>query len=617
MEEQDGRRRRQQEQISILYWFVRTRNSLSPSHSRSFRTQSHWSFTSGQCIDSERFLRVDLSHRMCNQFTFHHEFKIFSGRTKFEQKTDGILYSLWIPCIRTIQTQWSLIWPNHVLHLTSKTKVDSAPRYGVLGRYTACSTSRIEVLSNKFERGHPLWYTPSLLYLESNCDEIWRNHISERLDAIYIPDYGIKKGASMVLDTARPKYQENTIWFGMRGRDAARKSTPNVNILQVFTIDFSQIQFIMNHNSQPDGQNKSAKSGMNLRKKTIHMNSLQRKDEDTKDNGILLQTKQAKMGLWNFDLIAEPLSWWKIAYTTNQENQLKSLSVQFNKDEYKKDKKFSPKITSPAPELTNTQDGNTGLHLQVFRGGTHLNGVGSELTFFFAEIAFCYSWFRMKLIAIHCNRRVVWTEHPHTRLFLDTFTLVHTSHCGSRCRSTCLHKTCSSTCYHMSEGLLFPCFVFFLCLSCLCVPSHFSLFSVLNFNSHNVENAEHFSQCAPEKWGVLHRGDIQPSHKRRSMKKIGRNIGRKWGKLLWWGSERKRVSTRISLSKRVRTRVTWKEIVWRESKTEREEWRKQQKVVKEWGEQAQSWAWRGEDGAKGAKWGREPISEMKIQRMKR
>ena len=30
----------------------------------------------------------------------------------------------------------------------------------------------IEVLSNKIERSHPLRYTPSLLYLHSNCEEI-------------------------------------------------------------------------------------------------------------------------------------------------------------------------------------------------------------------------------------------------------------------------------------------------------------------------------------------------------------------------------------------------------------------------------------------------------------
>ena len=89
----------------------------------------------------------------------------------------------------------------------------------------------------------------------------------------------------MVLDMAKPKYNESTTWLG---RDAVRKSTLKVNILQVFPIDFSEIQFIVNHNSQSDGQNKSEKSGMNLHKKTIRIISLQRKRKDTKDNGILL-----------------------------------------------------------------------------------------------------------------------------------------------------------------------------------------------------------------------------------------------------------------------------------------------------------------------------------------
>ena len=43
-------------------------------------------------LNSERFLRVHLSRRMCNQFTLHHEFRIDTGRTNFEQKTDGILH---------------------------------------------------------------------------------------------------------------------------------------------------------------------------------------------------------------------------------------------------------------------------------------------------------------------------------------------------------------------------------------------------------------------------------------------------------------------------------------------------------------------------------------------
>ena len=51
-------------------------------------------------------------------------------------------------------------------------KVEKAP--GVLGRFSACSTERIEVLSSKMLCNHPLRYTPSFLYLESSCDENWR-----------------------------------------------------------------------------------------------------------------------------------------------------------------------------------------------------------------------------------------------------------------------------------------------------------------------------------------------------------------------------------------------------------------------------------------------------------
>ena len=90
----------------------------------------------------------------------------------------------------------------------------------------------------------------------------------------------------MVLDVAKPKNRKSTIQPGLRGRDAARKLTLKVVILQVFTIDSSEIQFIVNHNSQSDGQNRSAKSWTNLQKKTIHIVSLQREREDTKDNGI-------------------------------------------------------------------------------------------------------------------------------------------------------------------------------------------------------------------------------------------------------------------------------------------------------------------------------------------
>ena len=120
-----------------------------------------------------------------------------------------------------------------------------------------------------------------------------RPHTDEK---VFAPGCTSKTGGarrSQAVDMASPKYKKSTIWHGMRGRDAVRKSTLKVNILQVFTIDSSEIQFIVNHSSQSDGQNRSAEGGMNLRKKTIHIISLQRKRKDTKDNGILLTLNKA------------------------------------------------------------------------------------------------------------------------------------------------------------------------------------------------------------------------------------------------------------------------------------------------------------------------------------
>ena len=37
-----------------------------------------------ESVNSERFLRVQLPHRMCNQITLHHDFRIDIRRTKFE-----------------------------------------------------------------------------------------------------------------------------------------------------------------------------------------------------------------------------------------------------------------------------------------------------------------------------------------------------------------------------------------------------------------------------------------------------------------------------------------------------------------------------------------------------
>ena len=77
----------------------------------------------------------------------------------------------------------------------------------------------------------------------------------------------------MVLDMAKPKNKNSTIKPGTRGRAAARKLTLNVDILQVLTIDLSEIQFFVNHNPQSDGQNKKCKEMDELAKEdhTYHL----------------------------------------------------------------------------------------------------------------------------------------------------------------------------------------------------------------------------------------------------------------------------------------------------------------------------------------------------------
>ena len=110
-------RRRKQAKISILYWSIRTRNSLPPSSSSPFKTQSHWSWTTGQCVNSGQFLQVHSSYWMCDQFTLHHKIRIDTRRTNFKQgKTDSILYGCESHGQGTQRSVWykQKTWKRHV-----------------------------------------------------------------------------------------------------------------------------------------------------------------------------------------------------------------------------------------------------------------------------------------------------------------------------------------------------------------------------------------------------------------------------------------------------------------------------------------------------------------------
>ena len=106
---------------------------------------------------------------MCNQFTFHHQFRIDTGRPKFEQKTDSILSACESFGQRT-QRSWYNRPESTAFCTVHADSVEETSKHGVLGRHQTCSKERVKVLSDAIERHHPLQYTPSLLYPESCSD---------------------------------------------------------------------------------------------------------------------------------------------------------------------------------------------------------------------------------------------------------------------------------------------------------------------------------------------------------------------------------------------------------------------------------------------------------------
>ena len=97
----------------------------------------------------------------------------------------------------------------------------------------------------------------------------------------------IKKGPNHGARHGKTKNKQSTLWPGMRGRNAARQLTLNVDILQVFTIDSSEIQFIVNHKSQSDGQNKrKCKEWDELAQEDYTYRLTPEEKKNTKDTGI-------------------------------------------------------------------------------------------------------------------------------------------------------------------------------------------------------------------------------------------------------------------------------------------------------------------------------------------
>ena len=84
---------------------------------------------------------VHVSRRMCSQFTFHHKFRIDTGRPEFEQQTDGIHSAC------GSYGQNTKILDSRLESTASCTihadSVEETSKHGVLGRHKTCSKERI------------------------------------------------------------------------------------------------------------------------------------------------------------------------------------------------------------------------------------------------------------------------------------------------------------------------------------------------------------------------------------------------------------------------------------------------------------------------------------------
>ena len=112
-----GQRRRKQEKIPVLYWFIRS-NLVPPSSSRPFRTQFHWSYYTGQCCyfraaSSNTFIMSDVQsvYIPSSIRDWYLEVKIWATDRQYS-------FCLSIPWTKIIRNLIRSTWMNRDMHNT-------------------------------------------------------------------------------------------------------------------------------------------------------------------------------------------------------------------------------------------------------------------------------------------------------------------------------------------------------------------------------------------------------------------------------------------------------------------------------------------------------------------
>ena len=161
-----GCRRRTQTKISILLWFSGV-NHLSPSSSRTFWGQYHWSGNAGSCVDCTWSISLYLPCRKQFQYLFNSQQRIDTWRSRIKHRTICVLLACWSkrrksPRSRKYWLFCAASCPIHAKHL------EKASGYGILDWYWSWNHQRrIEVLSDKIERNHLSGCTSTKLHCES------------------------------------------------------------------------------------------------------------------------------------------------------------------------------------------------------------------------------------------------------------------------------------------------------------------------------------------------------------------------------------------------------------------------------------------------------------------
>ena len=232
--------------------------------------------------------------------------------------------------------------------------------------------------------------------VESKCR---RKFHKLRLDALSIPHCVIKKGRCHGARHGKTEVQReyHLAWNAWK-RCCKKVDSQGEHFSQVFTIAFSEIQVIVNHNSLLAGPSKSPYRWTNWQSRITRTISLR---------GI---QKIPRTAVSHIELVGQ--------------NRAVATSIRFSSCS------LTQKTVSIVNQAKNVQNqhlhSNTGDGTlpQAIIGGTPKNWWSCKFSkghFTF----FCYSWFRLQSTSIHCNWRGVWRDTPHTSRFFCTVRIHH------------------------------------------------------------------------------------------------------------------------------------------------------------------------------------------------